>query len=803
MAPISIALVGLGRRTLRKALDAIARKPQHWQLITAADPDEKARILFQSQYPDIPAFQSVQEMLDWNTHTRNDVFQPVIAAYVAVPHHCYACVVPDLLSARIHLLKEKPAALTLQELSLYQELAESNSVVLMTAGQRRFGSATEAILHKLEHLGHLSSIEAKLKISVTNLDEGWRAQSVLAGGGAMGDLGWHLLDNVIGLMSRHLKCAPSVTYARMFNVGRSQGHDCEDGAEVILDFTTPSDNVSAHLVVSRVGHRDEEEITMIGQKGVLTFDGNTVCLHLEPKTAESLTQEMGKEHLAPFQPRVAGYRDDIELMFAEFHRQVSGRMTDLTEDLQQSYTFLRTQDFLVTQTMQEIYQRADLHMAKQQQQKSVEEPLELVTSSAQSGAQCLSMKWPVIDQAVERAVSTQLHEDISIYGSGGVFKQFEAEFREYHGVPSFYPLLHNSGTNALHALYFAAEFMPGDEVIFPVYTFHATCSPVMHFGVKPVFCDAMPDGTISVSAILAAITSKTKALVITHMWGVPCDMTAITSVLKQFPKILLFEDCSHAHGARFNGQPVGTFGDGAAWSLQGQKIITGGEGGITLTKHANLHYRQLILGHYNKRCKIEIPSDHYLHQFALTGAGLKNRAHPLAIAVALIQLRQLKDFHAWKTKFANQLTVKLSSISFLELPILGVENSIEPAWYAYVMRFKAKKVPLGLTREVFVAELHARGLLDIDIPRSTGLLHQEPLYNKPWELLPHLYSQESSGQDCRHLAGFEEAKSFYDEAVKLPVYATRDGQEATDRYVDAICEVATAWMKNECGLGEE
>lgn len=288
------------------------------------------------------------------------------------------------------------------------------------------------------------------------------------------------------------------------------------------------------------------------------------------------------------------------------------------------------------------------------------------------------------------------------------------------------------------------------------------------------------------------MTPNTKALVVTHMWGIPCDMVTIRSILEHWPGVLLFEDCSHAHGAKYNGQPVGTFGDGAAWSLQGQKIVTGGEGGITLTKHADFYYRQLIFGHYNKRCKVEIPSDHHLRQFALTGAGLKNRAHPLAITIALNQLRQLSEFHNWKTRFATQLIVKLSSISFLELPCLPKENGTEPAWYAFVMRFKTAKAPQGLTREVFVDELHSKGLIDVDIPRSTGLLHQEPLYNKAQELLPHIYTKDYLRKDD---PPFDEAQAFYDESVKIPVYATAERQTVTDRYVKTILEVATVWMK--------
>ena len=121
----------------------------------------------------------------------------------------------------------------------------------------------------------------------------------------------------------------------------------------------------------------------------------------------------------------------------------------------------------------------------------------------------------------------------------------------------------------------------------------------MHFGIKPIFCDALNDGNITPAAIAKAITAKTKAVVVTHMWGM---MPAICAALQTRKDILLLEDCSHAHGGQLNGKPLGTFLDGAVWSLQGQKIVTGGEGGITLTKHADFHYQQLPWGHYNKRC---------------------------------------------------------------------------------------------------------------------------------------------------------------------------------------------------------
>ena len=601
----------------------------------------------------------------------------------------------------------------------------------------------------------------------------------------MADLGWHLVDMVTDLATIGQHGIPVVEWSRLFHVRRTEGHDCEDSAEVILGFPSQRNRMTAHLTVSRIGHEETEEIICTGEKGVMTFDGKNVHVYFVPAA--------GQENLHYDPSQDPEHKSDVEMMFTDFYQQIQRVKTDGLRTMHSESELHRMQDMIVTRTLQAIYRPSNNQELEQYQ--NLAHTATTGDIIIQNKNQGLVMEWPIVDDVVEAAVATQLHEDISIYGNGGVFQHFESEFKGYHGASSSYALLHNSGTNALYALYYAAGFKPGDEVIFPVYTFHATCSPAMHFGITPIFCDANENGTISASAIAKAITDKTKAVIVTHMWGIPCDMAAICSVLRQKRSILLLEDCSHAHGAMFKGQPVGTFGDGAAWSLQGQKIVTGGEGGITLTKHAEFHYRQLIFGHYNKRCKLEIPADDHLHQFALTGAGLKNRAHPLAITIALNQLRRLPDFHMWKTKYATQLIVKLSSIPFLDLPVLDMDNGTEPAWYALTMRFKVAEAPYGLTREIFVEQLRSRGLFDVDIPRSTGLLHREPLYNKPQELLPYLYDEDyvmSNGD-----AQFNNAQAFYDEAIKIPVYATGDGQAATDQYVEIILDVALIWMKQD------
>lgn len=314
----------------------------------------------------------------------------------------------------------------------------------------------------------------------------------------------------------------------------------------------------------------------------------------------------------------------------------------------------------------------------------------------------------------------------------------------------------------------------------------------MHFGITPVFCDASEDGNIEPSAISRLITSKTKAIVVTHMWGMPCDMVGVLEAVKHRPDIRVFEDCSHAHGATLNGQMVGTFGDGAAWSLQGQKVVTGGEGGIVLTKHKEFHYRQLLWGHYNKRCKSEIPTDYPLYGYARTGAGLKNRITTLAAAIIKHELESLPSMGATRQRIASYLADNLSHIDFIKIanPTYLEEARVQPAWYAFILLFLQEKAPPGLTREKFVQKLWSKGLNDIDIPTSTGLQHKEPLFTSPAEILPHIY-HGLNYVDENSSRNFPRAQEFYARCIKLPGWATEEDFKRACHYVQIISAVST------------
>lgn len=391
-------------------------------------------------------------------------------------------------------------------------------------------------------------------------------------------------------------------------------------------------------------------------------------------------------------------------------------------------------------------------------------------------------EWPIIDESVEMAVLTQLRENISIYNRSGVFARIEETYAKMHDAR--HALVVNSGTSALFSCYEGLNLGPEDEVICPSYTFFATISPIVYTGARVVFCDSRSDGNIDPLQLEALINEKTRAIVVTHMWGMPCDMTNIMAIANSHG-IAVIEDCSHAHGATTNGKIVGSLGTAAAWSLQGQKIVTGGEGGILVTNNDDLFYRALAHGHYNKRCKAEIPQDHLLHDFSITGLGLKLRAHPLAIALAENQLSRLDGWLKKKREFAALVTAGLEDIQFLTLPIA---NNCEPSWYAYVMNYDEQKAN-GIPLDIYINALHAEGLIEIDIPTSTGPIHNMPLFTRTHEVLPRLYSQAARKNIGQH---FPNAEHFYRTAFKMPVWVREADRHVVEKYVAGIRKVSSA-----------
>jgi len=373
--------------------------------------------------------------------------------------------------------------------------------------------------------------------------------------------------------------------------------------------------------------------------------------------------------------------------------------------------------------------------------------------------------WPKITKETIKAVLDQLKKgEISIYSRSGIFEEFENKFAAYHGVK--YALLTSSGTAALHSAMVACDFKRNDEVICPAYTFFATVAPIFQTGAKPVLCDCTEDGNIDPEKIVKLISPKTKAVMVTHMWGMPCRMDEIKKICKEH-KLLLIEDCSHAHGARINNKILGSYGSISVFSLQGQKIITGGEGGVLLTNNKKLYDRALLFGHYNKRCKQEIDPKSPYYKYTVTGFGLKLRAHPLAVAIANQQFNYLDKWHKAKKKNAELLTSLLRGVEGVKLPTS--KKNYSPSWYAYLIQIDKSR--FNTTVDKLCKEMVENGLLDADKPGSTCPLNLLKLFQNPGLLYP-----EYKGKVCYKPGDFPVAERFYNQAIKIPIDVCRDSK---------------------------
>lgn len=384
-------------------------------------------------------------------------------------------------------------------------------------------------------------------------------------------------------------------------------------------------------------------------------------------------------------------------------------------------------------------------------------------------------QWPVITDATRQAVLRQLDEAISVYDRSGVVARLEQRLEAELGLP--HALLFNSGTSALFAMFVGAGLTAGDEILCPAYAFFASISPIFHTGAIPVLVDCDRSGNMDPEEARRLVTPRTRAVLATHLWGVPCDMDPLVELCREHG-LLLLEDVSHAFGSTYKGRPAGTFGAAAALSLQAQKTLSGGEGGVLFTRDDELFYRALALGHYTRRCRTEIPEGHLLHDYGVTGLGLKLRIHPLAAAIAEEQLGTMPAVLAGRRRCARILRRELGTIPGLELP--PVADHADPNWYGLIFSLDRELAARGLAGEVFAA-LAAEGCCDVDRPKITAPLHHYPLFREPGRVFPAYGALPDRS--------FPAAEDFYARAFKLPVWHREEDDPLVEQYLEAIRKV--------------
>ncbi|MGK5631049.1 DegT/DnrJ/EryC1/StrS family aminotransferase [Streptomyces sp. URMC 123] len=407
-------------------------------------------------------------------------------------------------------------------------------------------------------------------------------------------------------------------------------------------------------------------------------------------------------------------------------------------------------------------------------------PLALLGGTPAVSAPGPHFTWPPITEADRQAVARQLESAVSIPDRSGVVADLEDALASYLGVRHVVTTC--TGTAALHSMYAAAGIGPADEVLVPALTFHATATPLFHLGAHPVLADINDRGQLDLEDAARRITARTKAVVAVHLWGLPEDMDALISFADDH-ELMLLEDGSHAHGATWNGRHTGTFGTASAFSLNGPKPLSAGEGGFVATDDTDLYYRVLLHGQYNKRCRREIPATHPLARFAVTGMGLKLRIHPLAAALAHTQLTRLENHLAGRQAVAARMRTALDGVPGIRVPHVPV--SARPSWYALPLRYEPAELG-GLPIERFLEALHAEGATEADVPGSTCPLHTHPLFQTPGALLPGYADGQRQPADT-----FPASDHVHAATLKLPVWHHENDVDLADAYTTAITKVAT------------
>lgn len=377
-------------------------------------------------------------------------------------------------------------------------------------------------------------------------------------------------------------------------------------------------------------------------------------------------------------------------------------------------------------------------------------------------------------------IGMQRNRDIGIKGKTGPIKEFEDLFAGFLENKSKYQVTFNSGTSALFAAYFALDLNEGDEVIGPALTYHAALSPLFTLKVNVVLVDIdTKTRCIDANKIEEKITSKTKAITVVHQWGHPADMDKILLIAKKY-NLKVVEDCSHAHGSKYNGKLCGTLGDVAIFSLQTNKAMFAGEGGILVTNNENIYYRATLLGHYRDRSKEEIKDEEY-RKYWVTGFGLKLRMSPFNAIVAKYSLYRFPKIIEERHKCLNYFNEKLKEVSFVE-PIHIEPYAYMGAWYGFKPLYLKEKLN-NVSRNEIIKILQAEGLEVAD--PSGPVLSTQPLYSEEQSKMYSSLSKKSNNPSETPNAVFVE-----ENALSLPTFSNfKRDKKIIDQYIITMKKV--------------
>lgn len=337
--------------------------------------------------------------------------------------------------------------------------------------------------------------------------------------------------------------------------------------------------------------------------------------------------------------------------------------------------------------------------------------------------------WPSFTTDEADAVSRVVLSNKVNYWTGTEGREFEKEFATW--ADSEYAIALGNGTLALDIALKALNIGAGDEVITTPRTFLASASSIVTAGAAPVFADVdLNSQAITAESIKAVLTSKTKAVIVVHLAGMPAEMDEIMALSKEHG-FYVIEDCAQAHGAKYKGKSVGSIGHVGAWSFCQDKIMTtGGEGGMVTTNSKELWSTMWSYKDHGKSFDAIYNREHppgfrWLHE----SFGTNWRMTEMQAVLGRIQLTRMSDWTAKRQAYGAELDKAAHGFDCIRL--VEVPDYSEHAEYKHYMFIKPEHLAEGWDRDRIVNTIVERGVPCFQGSCSEVYL-EKAFDNTPW-----------------------------------------------------------------------
>jgi dTDP-4-amino-4,6-dideoxygalactose transaminase len=400
--------------------------------------------------------------------------------------------------------------------------------------------------------------------------------------------------------------------------------------------------------------------------------------------------------------------------------------------------------------------------------------------------------WPSFEPStIERAMEPLRTGKVN-YWTGQLGVRFEEAWARWNGAK--YAITTTNGTSALHTALSALGIGPGDEVICPSYSFIASSFCILQAGALPVFADVDKSHTLSAADAEKKITSRTKAIIVVHLYGVVADLGPIMKLAKKH-KLYVIEDCAQCFGGVYRGRKTGTIGDAGCFSFcQSKHFTTGGEGGAVITNDEDLSWEcKSFRDHgYDVKERLRLLELEAKLMYIHKRVGFNYRMTEIQSAIGLCELERLDSWNlANRRRNGRFLIEKLKGHPLvLHPPVDSTERQNAFWWAPFVINTDRLRVPL----KKFISALEAEGV---------------PVYGVQW---PEMYAERAYTEQN----GFGELRyPFRDPNARKINYSNihcKTARWLADRtmsffthpvyslehmklYVDAFCKVADAYEK--------